>query len=74
MADATAQVPVLSSEQLLQHDGVEKGTVYVCLQGKVYDVSESAGMYGPGGRYSGTWARAWCLCLTLCQWQISLMP
>lgn len=40
--------------ELAQHDGHSSGdSIWVGLAGRVWDVSGSGHMYGPGGSYSG---------------------
>jgi len=45
------ELPPLTLEQLGRFRGENGGPVYVAVDGKVFDVSESRAMYGPGGSY-----------------------
>lgn len=50
--DPAKAVPrILSAQTLAQYRGQAGGRIYVGVLGKVYDVSASAGFYGPGGQY-----------------------
>jgi membrane-associated progesterone receptor component len=52
-ADDLSHLPLVSAAELALCDGVACAKIWIALDGKVFDVSEGAGFYGPGGNYHG---------------------
>ena len=38
--------------ELKQHNGIDKNTIWICINNKIYDVSQSVDHYGPDAGYS----------------------